>query len=658
MECHISEEVVPSPNIDRVVLVGNPNVGKSVVFGYLTGRYVTVSNYPGTTVEISQGNITLDGKKALVIDTPGVNSLIPMSEDERVTRDILLQERPRVVIHVLDSKNLRRGLMITLQLIEMGLPLLVDLNMEDEARDRGIVIDREALSKILGVPVVSTVAPRKKGFKELRKSLEMVCRSTLEVHYDERLEMYIEKISGLLPHAPISNRSIAVMILSGDESLREYLKKNLREETIKEIERLREECEAEFRRSLQQVIHERRVELIEDIIKKTITRYEASRGGVARVLDYATMHPVWGIPVLLMVLYLLYEFVGVFGAGTLVDFFEGVIFGRYLNPMVTKVVDTFLPIAFIRDMLVGQYGVVTVALTYSVAIILPITATFFIAFSILEDSGYLPRLAIMSNKVFNIIGLNGKAILPMILGLGCGTMAVMTTRILETRRDRIIATFLLALAIPCSAQIGVILGMLGALSFKAVTIWAMVVIGVLFLSGYLAAKVVPGEKTEFFLEIPPLRRPRASNIMMKTVGRIEWYLKEAVPLFVLGTLVLFFLDKMMLLGVIEKAASPLVKGFLGLPEKTTAFFIMGFLRRDYGAAGLFSMAEAGELTALQSLVSLITITLFVPCLANFFMIIKERGMKVAMAVTLIVFFLAFLIGGLVNIGIGVSGIRL
>ena len=252
-----------------------------------------------------------------------------------------------------------------------------------------------------------------------------------------------------------------------------------------------------------------------------------------------------------------------------------------IYPMVIKVVDLLVPIDFFRDMFVGEYGIVTVALTYSIAIILPITATFFIAFSILEDSGYLPRLAIMSNRAFNMIGLNGKAILPMVLGLGCGTMAVMTTRILETRRDRIIATFLLALAIPCSAQLGVILGMLGALSLKATIIWMGAVLGVLFLSGFLASRVVPGKRTEFFLEIPPIRMPRVSNVLMKTLGRIEWYLREAVPLFILGTLVLFFLDKFRLLGILESGASPIIHDFLGLPEKTIGFFILGFLRRDY-----------------------------------------------------------------------------
>jgi ferrous iron transport protein B len=316
--------------------------------------------------------------------------------------------------------------------------------------------------------------------------------------------------------------------------------------------------------------------------------------------------------------------------------------------MATKVVNLLVPFAVIREMLVGEYGLITVAMTYAIAIILPITITFFIAFAILEDSGYLPRLAIMSNKVFNLMGLNGKAVLPMILGLGCGTMAVMTARILETKRDRIIITFLLALAIPCSAQIGVILGMLGALSWKATLVWTASILLTLLLSGYLASKIVKGERTDFFLEIPPIRRPDAMNILIKTVGRVEWYLKEAVPLFLLGTFILFVLHKLNLITLLEKAASPIVVNLLSLPEKTTESFVLGFLRRDYGAAGLFTMAEKGLLTPVQSVVSLVTITLFIPCLANFFMIVKERGLKMALGMIAIVFPLAFLGGGALN----------
>lgn len=632
----------------RIALVGNPNVGKSVIFGLLTGKYTTVSNYPGTTVEVSNGNLALDGKKFFLTDTPGINSLIPMSEDERVTRDILLKERPSSLVQVADSKNLRRTLLLTLQIAETGLPMVLDLNMEDEARDKGIIIDIQKLREILGIEIVTTSAPQKKGLKELKDSMTRPSTPRVKITYTPLIEEYIEKLSFLLPEAHISKRSIALMILSGDESLREWLVANLPADNIKEIESLRDECQSKTSDILSSLINRRRLESAGEISKQII-RNTAPEGGIfLSFVGRVSMHPVWGVPLLLIVLFGLYEFVGVFGAGTLVNFFEKTIFGDYLNPMATKVVNLIMPFDIIREMLVGEYGLITVALTYSIAIILPITITFFIAFALLEDSGYLPRLAIMSNRLFNLMGLNGKAVLPMILGLGCGTMAVMTARILETNRDRIIITFLLALAIPCSAQIGVILGMLGALSFKATLIWAGSILSTLLVSGYLASKIVKGERTDFFLEIPPIRRPDAMNILIKTAGRVEWYLKEAVPLFLLGTFILFVLHKLNLIVLLEKAASPIVVNLLDLPEKTTESFVLGFLRRDYGAAGLFTMAQKGLLTPIQSVVSLVTITLFIPCLANFFMIVKERGMKMALGMVAIVFPLAFLGGGALN----------
>jgi ferrous iron transport protein B len=652
MECHgvETQEQVRKEGVPRVALIGNPNVGKSVLFGLLTGRYATVSNYPGTTVEVSQGNISLDGKTHLLVDTPGVNSLLPMSEDEQVTRDILLRERPSKVIQVGDSKNLKRTLSITMQLAEMGLPTILTLNMEDEARDRGITIDAARLGELIGTEVVSTVAPERRGLKELRAAVasDATCPPLLNIRYAEVIEEYIAKVSEHLPQAPISRRSLAVMILSGDETLREWLTGNLEAETVDRIEALRAECAMRFGRPVGAAINEVRIRAAGEMAERFMERAEASGGSVARFLGRASMHPLWGLPVLLAVLYGLYEFVGVLGADILVGLVEETLFGEYVNPMFTKVVDTVVPVQFFRDMLVGEYGVMSMAVTYAVGIILPITTTFFIAFSILEDSGYLPRLAIMSNRVFNIMGLSGKAVLPMVLGLGCGTMAVMTTRVLETRRDRVIATFLLALAVPCAAQLGVIMGIIGGLSAKALAIWIAAVVGILLFAGWLAAKIVKGDQSDFLLEIPPIRMPAFRNIYIKTVNRVVWYLKEAVPLFIYGTLALFVLDKLALLGIIEDVFSPVIVGILGLPEKATEAFLIGFFRRDYGAAGLFAMSEDGLLTPVQTLVSLVTLTLFVPCLAHFFMMIKERGMRLALIIFFIVIPIAVAVGGSLN----------
>lgn len=634
--------------VGRIVLAGNPNVGKSVIFGILTGKYATVSNYPGTTVEVSSGNIEQSGKKFLLIDSPGVNSFIPMSEDEQVTRDILLEEKHENVILVADSKNLKRSMMLLIQLAEMDLPCILVLNMEDEARARGIETDYRKLETILGVRVIGTVAPQRKGLAKLKESLLLGKKPQVSVNYGQHIEQGIEKISSLLPRTNISRRSIALMLLSGDTSLKGWCVAHLDAQTLEKIEDIIDEVLASLKVPVSNVLSQIRIDFAEDIVRSVVEKSGLQTGDLLRRIGTWTMHPFWGIFSLLFVLFCFYKLVGEFGAGTLVDFFEEVIFGRYLIPGIEKGVKLLIPFAFLQDFLVGQYGLITMALTYAVAIVLPITATFFIAFGLLEDSGYLPRIAVLTNNLFSKIGLNGKAVLPMVLGLGCGTMATMTTRILETKRERIIATFLIALAIPCSAQLGVIMGMLGTYSARVFIWWLGTVLFVLLLAGSIAARVLPGEKADFFLELPPIRVPRIGNILMKTLNRIEWYLKEAVPLFLLGTSILFVLDRTQMLRWIEIAASPVIVALLGLPEKATGIFIMGFLRRDYGAAGVFDLARQGLLDENQIIVSIITLTLFIPCLASFFMIIKERGLRTSLWMFSLITLFALMVGGAAN----------
>ena len=633
----------------KVILIGNPNVGKSALFGLLTGKYVTVSNYPGTTVEVTYGNALLNKVRTLVIDTPGVNSLVPMSEDEKVTRDMLLSDRADVVVQVADTKNLRRGLLITLQLAEMAVPFILDLNMDDEARSRGIFIDPEKLSKALGVEVVKTVAIRRSGIDKLLKGIQHPRTSSVGVRYDDAIEGGIRDISALLPETNIAQRALALMVLSGDESLKAWLHANLQAHVVAEIERIRQDVQAKFHNSLGYLINQRRLKRADEILAQVLSLHEAGKGSaIAFHIGTWSMHPVYGLPILAAVLFVVYQFVGVLGAGNAVDFLEETVFGKYLNPWATKIVQFIVPVPFIQELLVGDYGLITMALTYSIAIVLPIVGFFFIAFSLLEDSGYLPRLAVMVNRIFKIMGLNGKAVLPMILGLGCDTMATLTTRILETRKERILVTLLLALAVPCSAQLGVILGLVSGLSGMVTVIWIGTLVAVMLLVGYIAAKIIPGEPSDFVLELPPIRVPQLTNILVKTLARVQWYLKEAVPLFLLGTFLLFVGHKAGALSYIQRLTDPLVVGFLDLPSRAAEAFVIGFLRRDYGAAGLFMLSKEGLLDPIQVVVSLTVMTLFVPCVANFFMMVKERGIKTALFMVAFIFPFAFAVGGGLN----------
>ncbi|HEX7624286.1 MAG TPA: ferrous iron transport protein B [Anaeromyxobacteraceae bacterium] len=656
-----------------VILVGNPNVGKSVLFGALTGKYVTVSNYPGTTVEVTRGSATLNGQSWHVMDTPGTNNLTPMSEDEQVTRDILMKERDYACLQVCDAKNLRRGLLLSAQLAEAGVPFVLALNMADEAKSRGFEVDAARLAVALGVDVVPTVAVERKGVPQLVQSLARVRRSRFLPRYDDVIEAALAEAEQLVPHkGGLSRRAVALMALVGDDSLGEHLAAHMAEVDRLRLEEVRRRLAARYPESLRFVVSKQRLAAVDRLHDQVVTRGEHSLGSTfARRLGGWSTHPLLGLPVLALVLLVCYEFVGVFGAKTAVDFLENTVFYGHLVPWVEQLIRWAVPWKGLQEFLagpvgvpfrehggflVGKYGVFSMGLSYGMAIVLPIVTTFFIAFSVLEDSGYLPRLAVMVNKIFKRMGLNGKAVLPMVLGLGCDTMATMTARIMETRKERVIVTLLLALGVPCSAQLAVIFAMLAGVGPAAAAWFMGAVLAVLFLVGWLAAKVIPGRGSDFILELPPLRVPLAGNIAVKTLARIEWYLREALPLFVLGTLILWGLDRVHGIDLLERASAPVVVNLLHLPKEAATAFILGFLRRDYAAAGLFMHYEpfikAGTMTRLMEIevvTALVTITLFIPCIANFFMILKERGWKTGVAIAAFILPFSIGVGALLNV---------
>jgi ferrous iron transport protein B len=694
-----------SPTLDTkptIILVGNPNVGKSVVFSYLTGRYATVSNYPGTTVEISRGKSLLE-KARNVIDTPGVNSLHPSSVDERVTRDILISDFPRTVLQVADAKNLRRSLTITTQLAEMGLPVILELNMMDEAKRRRIRVSGDALAQRIGVPVVETIATEKKGFKRLSTTLSEEGRvPNVHVQYPTEIERGIARIAEIIAEVTISKRAVSLMFLSNPTEAYEAFEARIGEEYARRAKSIAEEIQSKFSNPLSYIIGVSRSKVVSDLLDAVYDRGPAELGvkaetglrqksiglaaaftllsavlyGVAGVdnltawglhplllhligllvlfaavpysfLGKLTTHQILGVVFLAEVLYVMYKFVGVFGAGTLVDLIETNIFGKWVVPYVTIGLDKIVPVAFVHDLFVGEYGLISMGLTYSI-----------FAFGILEDSGYLPRLSVIADRGMRRIGLNGKAVLPMVLGLGCDTMATLTTRILDSKKERIIATLLLALGVPCSAQLGVIMAMAAGSSVACMFTVFFVIVLQLVLVGTLSNRLIRGRTSDFIVELPPLRVPQLGNIMMKTRHRIEWFLKEAVPLFLIGTLVLFILQKLGALTTMERLAKPVIAGMLDLPGESTVAFIVGFFRRDYGAAGLFDLFSDGLLNHNQVAVSMVVITLFVPCIANFLVMIKERGLMIALAMVAFILPYAILVGTVLNLFLNLTGIRL
>ncbi len=633
----------------KIAIVGSPNVGKSVVFNRLTGRYAAISNYPGTTVDILRGKARLDGRDYEIVDTPGMYSFNPITEEERVARKILLEEKPESILHVVDAKNLERMLPLTLQLIDAGLPVILQVNMIDEAKNAGIEIDIARLERKLGIPVVPTVAVNGRGMDNLKNTLvaERPASRLIRTKHGDDLEAAINRTAGMLKGSyRLSRRAIGSLLLQGDKEIEEQTQQQEGESFASIMESVKE-TRKQYGQPLSYVTNVSWQQQVRQILVGVVRTGIKGKPGFGDRLSHAMMNPVIGSIIFVVVTYLgLYLFVGVFGAGILVDFIEGTIFGQWINPWFNDLVTRFVPWEIIQDLFVGDYGIVTLGLTYAFAIIFPIVGTFSIVFAIIEDSGYLPRLSMLIDRVFKLIGLNGRAVIPIILGFGCDTMATIVTRTQETRRERVITTLLLALAIPCSAQLGVIFGILSG-NTAALLIWISTIALVFGFTGYLAARVLPGKKATFYMEVPPLRLPKLSNVISKTLARLEWYFTEVLPMFIIASIVLWIGDFTGVFNHILRAMEPMVE-FIGLPGDTAVAFLYGFFRRDFGAAGLYDLHSAGLLNGVPLVVAAVTITLFIPCIAQFLVMIKERGIKTAMAIALFVFPFAFFVGFLVN----------
>lgn len=416
--------------LTKVVLVGSPNVGKSVIFNYLTGQYVAVSNYPGTTVDISRGCSKLNGTLYEFIDTPGMYSLISITEEEKVSRALLCQEKPDIVVHVIDAKNIRRMLNLTIQLIDTGFPVILVVNLMDEAIKNGIILKLDRLTEILGIPVIATTATKGIGLVKLKDEIGRYRprQSCLCMQFTANIEQTILSIMKKLKgEYGLSQRMAAILLIQDDKIIHKIAcrKESAFPEILTEIKQL----SAYYQYGMDYVITVERQGIVDSICNTIFESREIQQQGMGEKLGRLTREPFTGIPILCFVLFFgIYQFVGKFGAGFLVEYIDANIFVSFINPIVEYFVHQYMPWEWLQSLIIGKYGVFTLGFRYAFIIILPIVSTFFFMFAILEDSGYLPRLAMLVDIIFKKLGLNGRAVIPFALGLGCGTMAVMVTR--------------------------------------------------------------------------------------------------------------------------------------------------------------------------------------------------------------------------------------
>lgn len=591
-----------------IVVVGNPNVGKTAIFNGLTGIYGDVSNFPGTTVDICYGRLGKD----IIIDTPGAYGISSFTGEEKLVRDLALSAD--VVIDVVDTAHLERDLFLTLHLIDLGLPVVVVLNMADETARYGLRINGEALEEMLGVPVVQTVAVEKKGLAVLAERLCEARRGYRDPLLGGRLAEMARELG--------TSEAMALLLLEGDISAAETLHIPPGEERMQ--------------------LYKKRRERVNGIVRLVSSDVQYKRNFLDH-LGRIMIRPVTGFPIMILVMVLVYLVVGVFFAQVVVDFTEGSIMEGYYEPFVRSALALYMDLDSPAGIvLTGQFGLLTMSVTYVLGLLTPLVVGFFLVLSILEDTGYLPRAAILMDRLLAVVGLNGLAVIPLVLGFGCVTAAIITTRLLPTDRERRIAIFLLSLAIPCSAQLALVTAIMARQGIWYFILYGMIILIVLTAAGMALSRILPGSSTPLLMDLPPLRLPRVDNVLIKTWMRSWHFLKEAFPLFVGGALFLSLLKVTGTLEWIQNSMDPVTVGWLNLPRESASAFIVGFIRREFGPAGLITV----PMSAGQNFILMVTLTLYVPCIASVMVIFKERGWKEGMVIWTSVLVLAFVIGGL------------
>ena len=647
-ECNNQDNEPSTSEGPGIAIVGNMNVGKSSLFSWLCEKETDRKNFPGTTVSLTAGKI--NSLKATAYDTPGIYSIFSANEDEMVSRDLLLPQKSfnpiNSILLVADAKNMKRSIAIALQYAEYGLPMLMDINMIDESASRGIDINFEKLSDILGIDVCTSIAREGIGVKKILTKLKAPRKANKLINYPDWVNSFLDIIEKLCIDADISPRVIGLLLLAGDRSIEKYLSKKFGPDLLEELKDLA----ADYRKGGSETFRALLVNLYnkkaEQIVKE-VQEVEPPRKNPLLVTfgDWCTqLHT--GIPIALGILILIYLFVGSFGATYLVDTINGVIFEGYLIPWATKILEP-IPSQFLRDMFIDpDFGILPTGVFLALGLVMPVLFCFYLVFGILESSGYLPRLSMLLDKVFRKMGLNGKGVIPLVMGFSCVTMAILTTRLLDTKKEKNIATFLLLLGMPCAPLIAVMFVILDKMPISATLTIFGIIFSQTFIAGFVANKILPGQGSPLIFEIPPMRLPKPGQVIKSAAHKTYFFIKEAIPVFIYASLFVFLFERIGGLEIAEDVLRPLTNTLMGLPEKSVQVFIKTIIRRESGATELEHLRSI--YTNLQLVVNLLIMTFLTPCINAILVLFKERGRKTGTLIICSVITYAILMGSLVN----------
>lgn len=627
----------------RIALVGNPNVGKSVIFNRLTGIGVISSNYPGTTVELTEGKVSCGNRTFKIYDLPGIYSLGGITEDEKVTLQFLVENRPDCVVAVADATRLEQSLVLIFQLIELGFKTLVALNFMDIAKMR-YQIDVEKLSTILGIPVVPTVGITGEGVDRILHlaASDDVKPSNFRVNYDWHIEELLKELSEMLDmELGFPTRGAILKLLEGSE----YFRKLFPDQVIARADSLKEKFREQHGETIEVHIARDRYGEAGKIVNEVIRKI-AYRPTLREKLSHYTIQPITGVPILICVLvsiFLSVIYIGGFLEEVILDGYQSLT-GNFFQELA----------AFIG----GKTGEalstgIDLSLQAILAIVVPYILVFYLILGILEDSGYLPRVVVMLDGLMHKIGLHGRAIIPMIVGLGCNVPAILATRVIESRRERLILATITIVAIPCSAQTVIIIGTVGNYSGieYALSIYLFLLILALIL-GKILNKLISFEPSSLAIEIPDLSLPLVKNILKKTWMRVSEFFVIAFPLLLAGSIVLEFLMVFDVLNALVDPLSPLTMGMLGLPAITIIALIFGVLRKEMALQLLVVLFGTTNLASVlspeQMFVFAIVMATYMPCIAAFAVIRREFGWKDAIKISIASITIAILLGTIFN----------